>query len=509
MSETAVVSTSVLRASNYTIYVDLEDDADHMLLVHGYSGAYDRVTTPVGQYVRSLDQRPPKPLYGSWDDERDADGNVPVPPDATVDVLKARGYLTTLTRADERARFERIVNLRHRDSAARMPTYILMPTYDCNLRCGYCFQDHMRTDPAYGHLLRTMTPAMIDRMVAALPAVEARHGIEPDSGKKRSFTFFGGEPLLARSKPVIEYLMTALMRAGPATFAAVSNATELDAYAHLLGPDGISMIQITLDGPRERHDVRRIYADGSGSFDRIAENIDLVLSRGVRIDMRMNVDRTNVHALPELADFYAARGWTANANFSAYAAPVTATNPNTDRRTCFNSHELTETLKVLREKHPAMRDITTADDSLRMRLRTLLRKGGDPLPMMKASFCGAHNGMYIFDAFGDIYACWEKTGDKNLRVGWIAEDGTPEFVADRLAAWRSRNVTTNETCAQCRYSMYCGGGCAVLAEDVHGTMFGNYCDAFGRRFRIGVRDAYGTRHAATVEDERVLELRSL
>ncbi len=32
----------------------------------------------------------------------------------------------------------------------------------------------------------------------------------------------------------------------------------------------------------------------------------------------------------------------------------------------------------------------------------------DPLPMMKASFCGAHNGMYIFDAFGDIYACWER-----------------------------------------------------------------------------------------------------
>lgn len=65
----------------------------------------------------------------------------------------------------------------------------------------------------------------------------------------------------------------------PAGFWAISNATELDAYADLLGPKGIATLQITLDGPPSEHDQRRIYADGRGSFDRIAENIDL-LSNG-------------------------------------------------------------------------------------------------------------------------------------------------------------------------------------------------------------------------------------
>lgn len=499
---------ALLRASNYVIYVDLEDEREMTLLTHGYTGAYDLVSNPIGAYVRSLDVRPPKPLYGNWPDEA-RDGAVPVPSAETIRRLTDRGYLTRLTRAEERELFDEFVRIKNRHELATMPTYIVMPTYDCNLRCGYCFQDHMRTDAGYRHLLRTMTPTMIDRMIAALPGIEMRHGIAAEAGATRPFTFFGGEPLLAQSRPVVERIMTRALALGPASFSAVTNATELDAYADLLGPEGISVLQITIDGPRERHDARRIYADGSGSFDRIADNVDLALARGVNVDIRMNVDRSNVETLPEVAEFFAARSWPALKNFSAYAAPVHAANPATDRKNCFNNHELNEALAELRDRAPAVRAITTADDALRTRLRRVLRDGGDPMPIMRSTFCGAHTGMYVLDPFGDIYACWERTGDKNLRIGWIDEDGTAQFVADRLENWRSRTVTSNETCAQCRYAMYCGGGCAVLAEEVHGTMFGNYCDAFGRRFRLSVRSAYATRQTKPVADERVLELRAL
>ena len=507
MVASGVAVERVLRSSNYTIYVDVDDGAGYTMLAHGYTGAYDLVPNAVAAYVRSLDVRPAKPLYGSWSDER-IDGEIPVPADETIATLSKRGYLTTLTRAEERAFFDRVVELKHAAEDAA-PSYVIMPTYDCNLRCGYCFQDHMRTDAAYGHLLRTMTPATIDRVIAALPEIDRRHGLEPGA-RPRSFMFFGGEPLLARSRPVIERFMERARAAGPARFAAVSNATELDAYADLLGGEGISLLQITLDGPRARHDVRRIYADGSGSFDRIAANVDLALGCGASVDIRMNVDRGSVADLPDLADFFVQRGWTVQRGFSAYAAPVHATNPSIDRTTCFNGHELNVALAELKAERPAMAAITTADDGLRTRLRQVMREGVDPMPrMMKASYCGAHTGMYVIDAFADIYACWERTGDKNVRIGWIDDAGVPEFVADRLAGWRSRTVTSNETCAQCRYAMYCGGGCAVLAEDVHGTMLGNYCDAFGRRFRLAVRDAYLTREAETPDDDRVLALRAL
>jgi uncharacterized protein len=108
---------------------------------------------------------------------------------------------------------------------------------------------------------------------------------------------------------------------------------------------------------------------------------------------------------------------------------------------------------------------------------------------MKAAFCGAHTGMYIFDAFGDIYACWDRTGDKNLRIGEVAADGTVTLNTVG-SSWRSRNVVANPTCRRCRYALHCGGGCAVLAEVSSGTIFSNYCDAFSKRFRVAVGEAY-------------------
>lgn len=373
-----------------------------------------------------------------------------------------------------------------------MPLYVVMPTYDCNLRCGYCFQDHMRTDAAFTYLLRVMTPQIADRIVGALPQFELRHGIGPDNTASRPFLFFGGEPLLARSRAIIEYFIDRASAAGPASFAAVTNGTQLRAFEHLLGPGKIDALQITLDGPPSRHDTRRIHADGSGSFEAIARNITLALERGVRVNVRTNVDRGNVAELPELAAVFADQGWTACTNFSSYAEPVTDTAFGTPGRRAqlFNSLELNEEIAHLRQAFPSMTAIGTHDDALTQRARRIFGRD-DHRMEMTATFCGAHDGMYIIDPFGDVYACWERTGDKNIRIGWIDDSGTLQFVGERVRDWRERTVVSNPTCRRCRFALYCGGGCAVLAEAANGaTMHANYCDAFGKRFRMKIAEAY-------------------
>jgi uncharacterized protein len=495
----------MIRTSSYTIYVDLPGNEDEMLLVHGYTGAYDKVSRRVATYIRSLEAKnPPKPLYGDWTPAPPIEGEVLLPSQTTIELLKKRGYLTQMNVEEEEAFFAKMATKLHHLQSRLMPTYIFMPTYSCNLRCPYCFQDHMRTNPDFKHLLRTMQPDMADRIFAAMPQIESGHGVPEDSDLTRNITFFGGEPLLAESYPIVAYIIDKALSLGKTKFSAVTNGTELEAYQDLLAPDKISFLQITLDGPAIEHDRRRIYADGSGSFEKICQNILMALNLGVQVSVRMNIDRNNINELPELADEIIGRGWDKYKEFSAYTATVHASNEATDRKTTFNSWELDVALNKMRQEYPNMQVIRRPDDALMDRARQLFEHQADPLPNLKASFCGAHNKMYIFDAFGDIYACWEKTGDKKIRIGHITENSEVVLNEELNQTWRNRTVVTNPTCRKCRYAFSCGGGCAVLAMNHNGKFHTNYCDGFANRFRASVAEAYqdflaGTEMAAQQE----------
>ncbi|MEA5566024.1 radical SAM/SPASM domain-containing protein [Anabaena sp. UHCC 0399] len=483
----------MLRTSSYTIYVDLPNNQEKMLLVHGYTGAYDNVSQRVATYLRSLEVKcPPKPLYGDWSPELPIDGDVIPPSTETIELLIKRGYLTEMTLEEEQEFFTKMAIKLHHLASRLMPSYIFMPTYSCNLRCPYCFQDHMRTNPIFKHLLRTMQPEIVDRIFAAMPQIEAGHGVTEEMDLPRNITFFGGEPLLAESRPIVEYIINKTLSLGKASFSAVTNGTELEAYQDILGKDKISNLQITLDGPPSEHDKRRIYADGSGSFEKIAHNITKALDLGVQISIRMNIDRNNIHELPELADEIIARGWNSYQNFSTYTAPITTSelNNNTSIKTTFNSWELDKALDGMHQQYPQMEIITRPDDGLMDRARQIFEQKENPLPNFKASFCGAHNKMYIFDAFGDIYACWEKTGDQKIRIGYINEENEVVLNEELNQTWRNRTVISNPVCRKCRYAFYCGGGCAALAMSHKGKFHTNYCDGFANRFRSSAAEAY-------------------
>lgn len=481
-----------LRTSSYTIYADVPGNDEEVLLIHGYTGAFDKVSRPVAAYLRAQEAGPRhRPLHGDWSPEPLFTGEIPTPSDATLQKLRKRGYLTPLTLEEEESFFTKMAAQRHHQAARRAPGYVIVPTYECNLRCPYCFQDHMRTDPSYRHLLRVMQPGMADRVLRGMSRIEAAHGIPAGAEVTRNIIFFGGEPLLAESRPVIEYLLCKLGEAGKVNVSAISNATELDAYEDLLGPGKISFLQITLDGPPAEHDRRRIYPDGSGSFERIARNIDMALGRGAKISLRMNIDRRNIELLPELGDEIVRRGWDRQPGFSAYVAPIHGEErEDHELKTTFNTFELNDALSRMKERHPGVRSFGGQDDGLVQRLRQIFDQRTDPLPAFRSDFCSAHTTMYILDAFGDIYACWERMGDPGVRIGFIDEQGEVFMSPAVIETWRNRSVTSNVVCRRCRYASYCGGGCAVLAEGQNGSIHSNHCDGFGKRFRQSAANAY-------------------
>ena len=214
-----------IRTSSYIIYVDLPQNDSDMLIVHGYTGAFDKVSRRVATFLRAKeDRRAPKPLYGDWAPSPQPAEAADLP-DQYLRVLLQRGYLTYLSRAEELRRFTLLADDIH--AQATWPSYVLMPTYDCNLRCFYCFQDHMRTNPEFSYLLKRMTHPMVDRIFDAMPNIEANHGISPEDGYVRPITLFGGEPLLRENRDLIEHILRRARQGGTQSCSVVTNGTDL------------------------------------------------------------------------------------------------------------------------------------------------------------------------------------------------------------------------------------------------------------------------------------------
>jgi uncharacterized protein len=204
-----------------------------------------------------------------------------------------------------------------------------------------------------------------------------------------------------------------------------------------------------------------------------------------------------------------AQGWDRHPGFSAYTSPVRGGNGKTDARNIMSSWDLDRALTALRQEHPSLRVLDRPDEGLRARVRRIFDSPREVLPNLRPSFCGAHDRMYIFDPFGDIYACWERTGDRDVRIGSVTPEGDVEFRFDPLQLWHGRTVASNPVCRRCRYALHCGGGCAVLALSENGEFNSNYCDGFAGRFRASVAESYlehlsGSRAAAVAE--RVCDL---
>ncbi|TFH93755.1 radical SAM protein, partial [Porphyromonas levii] len=114
-------------------------------------------------------------------------------------------------------------------------------------------------------------------------------------------TWYGGEPLLAIK--TIEKILVGFK----------DNAPEKEIIFNFLVTNGylvnqkvinvfqefpLDRIQVTIDGEKERHNATRcLKSNGKGTFDKIVENIGLLLHslEKTNIHVRVNIDKNNVN----------------------------------------------------------------------------------------------------------------------------------------------------------------------------------------------------------------------
>lgn len=252
----------MLRFSSYTIPVKLQNEQGKYMLIHGYTGAMDIVSEDFLKEISNI-------FLGSNISER------------MLQTLEKRGYITNRTQEEEYAYVARIAKALYKESTILSTSFTWVVTYNCNFRCPYCFEGRDKKD---GRSKFVFTKEQVDLAYAAQEKIQPNEKL-----RNKMITLYGGEPLLVENKEIVNYIVEEGKKRGY-KFVAVTNGYEIDQFLNLLSEDGIYRLQITIDGPKQIHNQRRLHYKDNNTFDKIVNNIKLALDKGIRIVIRMNSD---------------------------------------------------------------------------------------------------------------------------------------------------------------------------------------------------------------------------
>lgn len=160
------------------------------------------------------------------------------------------------------------------DGCAQTMQFIV--TEDCNLRCKYCYVCHKKSGKVLSfETAKKFVDYFFSGKITHMPAV--------------ILDFIGGEPFLETKliDRIVDYFKIRAFlsesdwawnyRISITTNGVNYDSPEVQRFI-AKNKDKIS-IGMTVDGTKRKHDMQRVFPDGSGSYDIIAKNIPLYLSQ--------------------------------------------------------------------------------------------------------------------------------------------------------------------------------------------------------------------------------------
>ncbi len=379
------------------------------------------------------------------------------------DKLKQRGYIFE-SKEDEKNslnKFKKIIELNNSESYKLSPIdFIICPTMGCNLRCTYCFEGKK-----YNENLEVMSEKRLETLFKYIKQRSKGYSKLRKNSKMKlpnlTIKLFGGEPLLKNTYSIVKKIFE-FADQNRIVIYIITNGTNIDdMYFELLKKyNKISKVQITLDGCKRIHDMRRINADGSGSFDQVCKGIQRVLDSETNLFVRINIDKENIYNLDELKKLFKKRGWLKNSLFNPYVSPVKTFKADDASDNIMLFSEVIKTLTNngwYGEKDTFLKDLMTPS----VAAMNFFNSSNKKLKPWKSSYCEATYGRsFCFAPNGTIVTCVTCAGREEQSIGHFDENGVT-IDQDKLRKWTHRSPFNMEKCKDCKFILFCGGGCPV------------------------------------------------
>jgi len=334
---------------------------------------------------------------------------------------------------------------------------MLIPTLGCPSKCSYCWSSEEGSP--------IMSIETVRQVVAWLKNFRE---------DRVTFTFHGGEPLLAGPefyRQALPLLSQELHHLNP-EFAMQTNLWRMTPEIAQILAEYHVPLGSSIDGPREINDLQR----GNGYFEKTMKGYEVAKAQGLNVRFICTFTNQSVKSREEIFNFFLKNGFTLKLHPALPS--LRSENP---RQWALEPEEYGELLVYLLDKsleHLHDMDIMNINDLCRC---VFTRQGN------VCTFVNCMGNTFAVGPDGSIYPCYRFVGMPEYVMGNVYDHPSKEDLA-KSDAWKLMHEFksyVDKACGECKHIKYCRGGCPYNAiAPTNGTIQGvdPHCIAYKRIF---------------------------
>lgn len=294
------------------------------------------------------------------------------------------------------------------------------PTLDCNLKCWYCYESHIKNSFINEELYSSIVKF----------AEKQFHNPNLDI---LNLTYFGGEPLLKASTIALPLaqdigrLCSQYKKVFNLRF--ITNGVLLSKkiidQLYLINKD--TSFQIAFDGDRKLHNKTKYLSNTSGTYDIVLNNIDYALSKGFKFIIRCNFTEENIESFKFLIEDLCKLKHLYKSNIILSLQRVWQAKVNK------GILEKIYNIEKLAKSKGLVSDVA-----------------GN---VCSRSYCYAdYQNSYVINYNGDIFKCTARDFSKQERIGYLSSSGEIVFSNKNE---NYLNIRIKDECIDCKLLPIC------------------------------------------------------
>lgn len=349
----------------------------------------------------------------------------------------------------------------------------------CNLKCRYCFYNDVvenREIKNYG--------------VMSLDTLECLVKNAFEYGEHFvGFAFQGGEPTLAGMdfyRKLIELQEKYNVKDIRVNNAIQTNGTMIDdEWARFLHENNF-LVGLSLDGPKEIHDINRVDKIGSGSYSKIEKTIELFDKYKVEYNILCVVTKLVARHVEKVYRYYSKKGF----QYLQFIPCLDQLGVEPGK----NPYSLTPEIYgdfLIKLFGFWYRDFMSGKRvSIRMFDNIAHMLMGHPAEACDMQGCCSAN--IVVESDGSVYPCDFYVIDE-WRTGNIKENSLMEMLqGEKAKAFVEVSKGTSDHCRDCEYLSICRGGCRRHYEPINGDKLEKnyFCSAYKEFYKHALPGFY-------------------